>query len=224
MFAPLRAWQTLGILIALTAACGDKDTSMSEAIAKAEAKDEADKKAKAEADKKLADQVKAAKEGTLEHPWKFEDVEGSLKIGLVLDYEITGTDIKGEPVEDRLHAEIVGHEKLDIKILEYKQSQASTPAVTQPQGHPWSNLSPFFHVEQNKVKLERKESIEVPAGTFDCVVADVSGYFGKHLTVWMIADKPGIYAQVVEHPNAKSAEEGDPTEITFRLASMKHTK
>lgn len=221
MLAPLRAQQLCGALLALTFACGGSgDGSMTKTMEKAEAKDQAEKEAKAAADKKLAEQVKEAKKGVLEHPWKFEDVKAGLKPGIVLDYEMTGTDAKGKPVEDGLHAEVGGQEGIDIKVMEYKKSQADTPAVTQPQGHPLSDLSPFFHVEQNKITLERKETIEVPAGKFDCVVADLSGYFGKHLTVWMIVDKPGIYAQVVEHPNLKNAEPEDPTEITYRLASI----
>lgn len=193
---------------------------MSEALANVDKKDAADRKAKKEADEKLAEQAKKAKEGVVEHPWKFEQVKATLKIGTVLDYEMSGTDAAGEAIEDRLHAEVAGHEDLDVKILEYKKSQEDVPAVTQPQGHPWANVSPFFWVEQNEIEVQRRETIEVPAGSFDCVVADVGGYFGNHLTVWMIVDKPGIYAQVVEHPNTKNAEEGDKTEIIYRLASI----
>ncbi|MEM7156043.1 MAG: hypothetical protein AAF799_24535 [Myxococcota bacterium] len=195
---------------------------MSKAAEQAEKKDAEEKKAKEEADKKLTEQAKAAKAGKVENPWKFEEVKKSLIPGTVLDYEMTGTDIKGKPVEDRLHAQVVSQSDLDIKILEYKMSVSGNPAVTQPQGHPWAAVSPFFWVEQSEIEYSRREKVEVPAGSFDCVVADIKGYFGKHLTVWMIADKPGIYAQVVEHPNFKSAEEGDTTEINYKLASITH--
>ena len=221
MFAPSRARQLLGVALALTfIACGGSGPTMSEAAEQAEKRDEEAKKAKEEEDKKLAEQAKKAKENVLENPWHFDEVKSTLVIGTLLEYEITGTDAKGDPVEDGLHAEVVGGDTMDAKILQYKKSQEKLPAVKQPQGHPWANLSPFFWVEQSEVKVDRRETIEVPAGSFDCVVADITGFFGNHLTVWMIEDKPGIYAQVVEHPNTKNAEEGDATEITYRLASI----
>ena len=222
MFAPIRVWQFAGALVALTLACDSKEPSMSKAAEQAEKKDAEEKKAKEEADKKLAEQAKAAKAGKVENPWKFEAVKTTLIPGTVLDYEMTGTDIKGKPVEDRLHASVVSHTDADIKILEYKKSVSGNPAVTQPQGHPWASVSPFFWVEQSEIEYVRREQVNVPAGAYDCVVADIKGYFGKHVTVWMIVDQPGIYAQVVEHPNSKSAEEGDPTEITYKLASIAH--
>ncbi|MEX1366153.1 MAG: hypothetical protein AB1Z98_23715 [Nannocystaceae bacterium] len=220
MPAPLRTWPLAAALLTLTLACDSKEPSMSKAAEQAEQRDAAEAKAKAEADAKLAAQAKAAKADEVANPWKFEDVKATLEPGMVLDYEMTGTDIKGKPVQDVLHGEITDQEDLDVEILEYKKSAAGNPAVTQPQGHPWGNLSPFFWVEQSEVEYLRREPVTVPAGQFECVVAEITGFFGKHLTVWMIVDKPGVYAQVVEHPNTKSAEEDDPTEITYRLASI----
>lgn len=223
MFAPLRAWQLCAALVTLTLACDSKEPSMKEAAKAAEDKDAADKKAKEEADKKLAEQAKEAKADEVANPWKFEQMKDSLKVGLVLDYAMSGTDAKGKPVQDELHGEVTGHEEMDVKILEYKKSAAGNPAVTQPQGHPWVEVSPFFWVEQREVEYQRRESVTVPAGTFETVVAHITGFFGNDLTVWMIVDKPGVYAKVVEHPNSKSAEEGDQTEITYELAKIEFT-
>lgn len=227
MFAPLRAWQLTGALLGLSLAwsCGgEKEPSMAEALAASDKKAEADKKAKEAEAAKAAEAAKKAKEGVVEHPWSFDGVKASLKIGTVLVYEMEGTNAKGKPVSDRLHGEIAGHDDLDVKILEYKESQKNVPAVMQPQGHPWVKLSPFFWVEQSDTTILRKETVQVPAGSFECVVAEITGYFGNHLTVWMIADKPGIYAKVVEHPNTKTGEgEGeDLTEITYELASIEN--
>lgn len=222
MFAPLRAWQLTGAVLAFSLACGGEKESMSDALAKADQKDAKAKEAKAKEEEEAAKQAKKAKEGVLEHPWTFDGVKTTLVIGTNLVYDMEGTDKKGKPIADELHGEIHGHDNLDVKILEYKASQKDIPAVMQPQGHPWGKLSPFFHVEQSETKLLRKESVQVPAGSFDCVVAEITGYFGNHLTVWMIADKPGIYAQVVEHPNTKNTEAAaeNPTDVTYRLASL----
>jgi hypothetical protein len=226
MFAPLRAWQLTGTLLALGLACGGgkKEPSVSEALTASDKKAEDAKKAKEAEDKKLAEAAKKAKEGVLEHPWTFDAVKGSLVNGTALTYEMTGTNAKGKPVSDRLLGEVRGEDGSTVKILEYKESQKGDPAVTQPQGHPWAKQSPFFWVEQSETKLLRTESVQVPAGTFECVVADLTGFFGNHFTVWMIADKPGIYAQVVEHANANAADakgkKKDLTEITYKLASI----
>lgn len=229
MFARLRPWQLTGTLLALGLASGcgggKKEPSVSEALAQSDAKAKEAKEAKAAEDAKLAEAAKKAKEGVLEHPWTFDAVKAGLPIGTALAYEMSGKNAKGKPVSDRLLAEVKGASDTDVKVLQYKESQKGDRAVTQPQGYAWEKLSPFFHVEQSKVELLRKESVQVPAGTFDCVVADVTGFFGNHLTVWMIADEPGIYAQVVEHPNTGAATEGkgkDQTEITYALASIEH--
>lgn len=194
---------------------------MSEALAEADKNKAEQQKAKEAERDKAAKQAKAAKKGVLEHPWTFDGLKVGLPIGTILEYEIAGTDAKGKPVKDRLHAEVAGQDDNDVKILEYKQSQKDIPAVMQPQGHPWTKLSPFFWVEKVEVKLLRRESVQVPAGSFECMVADLSGFFGNHLTVWMVIDKPGVYAKVVEHPNTKNAEQDDPTEITYTLVELR---
>jgi hypothetical protein len=50
------------------------------------------------------------------------------------------------------------------------------------------------------------------------VVLEIKGFFGSHRTVWAIPDKPGVYAKVVEHPNA--AEKNDRTDLTYELLSI----
>lgn len=233
MFAPLRARQLTGTLLALSLASGGglacgggkKEPSVAEALAASDKKAQDEKAAKEAADAKLAQAAKKAKEGVLEHPWTFDAVKASLTVGTALTYEMSGTNAKGKPVTDRLLGEVKGASGSDVKLVQFKDSQKSDPAVTQPQSASWDQLSPFFRVERSETKLLRTESVEVPAGKFDCVVADVTGFFGNHLTVWMIVDKPGIYAQVVEHPNAGAATEGkgkDQTEITYALAAIEH--
>lgn len=222
MFAAPRALPLVAALLALTPACGGKkEPSVSEALAQSDAKAKDEKEAKAAADAKLAEAAKKAKEGVLEHPWTFDEVRTSLAIGTTLAYDMSGTNAKGKPVQDRMLGAVKGSRDADVKVVQYKESQKGNPAVTQPQGFGWEKLSPFFHVEQSETKLLRTETVEVPAGTFECVAAEISGFFGNRLTVWMIADKPGIYAKVVEHPNA-GAEADDKTEITYALASIGH--
>lgn len=221
MFAPLRAWQLTGTFLALALACdgGKKEPSVSEALTQSDMKAKEAKEAKAAEDAKLAEAAKKAKSGVLEHPWTFDEVKAGLPPGTALAYAMSGKNAKGKPVSDRMLAEVRGSSDTDVKVLFYKESQKADPAVTQPQGYAWDKLSPFFHVERSETKILRPETVQVPAGSFDCVVADVTGFFGNSYTVWMIVDKPGLYAKVVEHPNT-GADAKDKTEITYELASI----
>ena len=201
MFAPLRAWQLTGTFLALVLACDSKkEPSVSEALAQSDKKAQDEKAAKAAEDQKLAEAAKKAKAGVLEHPWTFDEVKAGLPIGTALAYAMSGTNAKGKPVSDRMLAEVKGSSDTDVKVLFFKESQKGDAAVTQPQGYAWDKLSPYFHVERSEAKILRPETVQVPAGSFDCVVADVTGFFGNNYTVWMIVDKPGVYAKVVEHP------------------------
>ena len=111
-----------------------------------------------------------------------------------------------------------GNNENDVAITQTLMSAADTPQATQAASFPWTNLSPFFGVEKAEVEVARREKIETPAGSFDCIVVELKGFFGAHKTVWLPIGKPGIYAQVVDHGNAN--EEGDETEMTYVLKSV----
>ena len=76
-----------------------------------------------------------------------------------------------------------------------------------------------FSVEKPEYELKARETITVPAGEFDTVVAEIKGFFGAHQTVWMIVDKPGLYAKVNVLANAGA--EGDQTNLVYELAEVK---
>ena len=76
----------------------------------------------------------------------------------------------------------------------------------------------MFVLEKAERELVAVEKVKVPAGEFDCVKAEIKGFFGGHHTVWIIKDKPGIYAKVVDHGNAN--EDEDKTEKVYELAKI----
>jgi hypothetical protein len=199
----------------VAAGCGDGKPSMAEALA------EADKKA---AEKKAADEAKKAaievdkKDDPLALPWSFDEVKAGLKMGTKLDYRLTGVDAKGKPVDDAWTGTIKAPGENDVGLTSTKISQQDTPQATQVAKIEWSRVSPFFFVERSDPKVTGREKVTVPAGEFDTVVADLEGFFGQHLTVWMIVDKPGIYAKVVDHGNKN--EENDQTELVYELTAM----
>ena len=206
-------WLMLGALA--LSGCDDKKPSMADALAESDAK-EAKRKADAEAAKKAAKPVKDP--NVLAMPWTVDGLKEGLSMGMQLEYALTGTDAKGKPVEDTYTGKVKANNASDVGVVAYRGTQASEPIATQVATLSWSTLSPFFSVERPSTELVRKESITTPAGTFDTVVVEVKGFFGAHRTVWMVADKPGVYAQVVDHGTA--TDEADQTELTYVLTSV----
>ncbi|MEM6995650.1 MAG: hypothetical protein AAF721_34395 [Myxococcota bacterium] len=208
------------VVLMLTPACdGDKKPSMAEALAKSD---------KAEADRKAAEEKKKAavkKKPTLaddptkvEHPWTVDKLKASLKMGVVISYGVAGTNAKGKEVTDEYRAEVKGNNEGDVKVIQTLVSAADKPQAKQVLTVSWTKDSPFFYVENPTVEVKSRETIETPAGKFDCIVAERKGVLGASQTVWMPIDKPGIYAKVVDHGNANVEE--DQTEMTYTLASI----
>ncbi len=206
-----------GLIVAVLglAGCDDKP-SAAEALAQAEAKDKADKEKKAK--EKAAAKPAPKDPNAVEMPWTADTMKSGLTMGMTLDYAVTGTGPKGKPFEDTLHGIVKAVNPGDVGVTSYLESQSKEPIATQVATHPWSRFSPFFAVETAEHKLLRKESVDTPAGKFDCIVVELEGFFGAHHTVWMIVDKPGVYAQVVDHGNAK--DEADQTELTYVLTTI----
>ncbi len=51
--------------------------------------------------------------------------------------------------------------------------------------------------DNNTFRVVGSEQITTPAGTFDCTVIEVVGSFDRYKKLWMINDKPGIYAKII---------------------------
>ena len=197
-------------------ACDDKP-SAAEALEKTKEKDKAEKEAKAKAEAEAAKKAKEKKEGALENPWTFDSVKASLTMGSKVTYAVSGVDAKGKEVTDEFWGEVKGNRPEEVAVTKTLASAKDTPQATQVARLPWDKSSPFFPVEKAEVTLVGPESVTVPAGTFECVKAEVKGFFGAHLTVWMAKDKPGIYAKVEDHGNANDEE--DQTAMVYELAT-----
>lgn len=188
---------------------------MSEALEKADAKEAARKQA--EQEKKDAIVVDKGSD-KLELPWTFDELKAQMPLGMKVTYALSGTDAKGKPVEDTWSATLKHNSEDEVGASATRESQKDSPLAGQVARHEWARTSPFFFVEKSETTVDRREKVTVPAGEFECVVAEEKGFFGAHLTVWMIADKPGVYAKVVDHGNAN--EEEDQTELTYELTQI----
>ncbi len=176
----------------------------------------AEKQAEAKPEPKPEDKP-ADKPKQLEHPWKISDISGAMKAGTTLIYKQTGKDAAGKTVEDDYRCEVKSSNEREVGTVcngvnhPSKDKGANEVATAE-----WTMYSPFFAVSQPEVQLVERADLTVPAGTFDTVKAELKDFFGNSYTVWMIADKPGVYAKVHKHANVNT--EGDQTDLIFELA------
>ncbi len=211
--APLRR---LVLVLALLPACEQKGStsgSIAKALetpAKAEAKSDAKSDGKAKA--KPAPDPNAP-------PWTPAQVKSAIAAGTKLAYARSGTDAKGKKVGGTL-TYVVAKIGDDGPVTSYTidPDPGTNAASSQLATVPWSNLSPLFAMEKPTVTVSGRESVTVPAGTFECSRAQLEDFFGNSKTVWMIVDRPGIYAKVEDHGSAR--DEADKTEIVLELTAL----
>ena len=218
---------TNGLLLALISAalclavgCGQGPTAAEAAKQAKTAVRDLRKAPSAEVKEAKAGDVKAAKKdpNVLEHPWTFENVRDAMEMGTVVVYRRSGTDLNGKKVD--------GQFRWVVRSSSADEVGSSGTVVGGGEGQPsgevakakWTQDSPFFALENPTRELVKREKVTVPAGEFDCVVAEIKGFFGNRKTVWMIIDKPGVYAKVLELHN--EAEEKDKTNLTWELEEI----
>jgi hypothetical protein len=205
-----------GVLLLLMAVVGCNDgPTLKETLEAADAKE----KARVEAEREKNDAVKVRKDpSALEHPWSVDTVKSAMVMGTQLTYAVSGTDAKGKAVEDEFRAVVKGTDDSSVGVTQDLASEKDRPTAGQVAQVPWSSQSPFFALDKAEIEIVGRETVTVPAGTFETVAAELTGFFGGHRTVWMISDKPGIYAKVIDHGNKNEAD--DKTELIYELATI----
>jgi len=186
-------------------------------------KEEAKAEAKAEAasEEPEAEPEPPAPKGiapdAVELPWMYDDVKGAVKGGTKYVYAISGTDEKGKEVSDTYACAIKSATDANVGIscnrVDNPLKGAGELATVD-----WSKFSPMFALEKPEHTLVERTKVTVPAGEFDTVVVEIKDFFGNTKKVWMAVDKPGVYAKVVELPNAGT--EDDQTELTYELKEI----
>lgn len=138
-------------------------------------------------------------------PWTVESIQQALTTGTILVYARNGTDADGEIVADYFRYEITETKEDGLSWSGHAFDPAD-PTETLPSGgsgwktwpEPEAALSPFFLPMDPEITLLRNEQITVPAGTFTCMVLEITGFMSDPVTVWLSPDLPGVYAKVVE--------------------------
>lgn len=134
-------------------------------------------------------------------PWTEKAIMKAIKVGDELVYKMSGKDNNGFDQDYDFHYKVV---KIDGKNIDL-ESRKIDPADGKQYGDgSHGNLfskdgtSPYFSEMRPKIKVLQTEKLTVPAGNFDCTVVELKSMFGDIKTVWMINDKPGIYAKVTQ--------------------------
>lgn len=68
-------------------------------------------------------------------------------------------------------------------------------------GDPYSNtdlMNPLYPIEDRTFRISGVEQITTPAGTFDCTVIEVATTYDLKKKLWMINDKVGVYAKIID--------------------------
>ncbi|MBC8072869.1 MAG: hypothetical protein IAG13_31395, partial [Deltaproteobacteria bacterium] len=196
-------------LLLLAVACGGESKgSAADAIAKA-----VDQKKEAKKDEpKVAPKPKVVDPTAA--PWTVDAIRAAMVPGTKLVYERSGVDAKGKKVGGKL-TYALSNASDDGATTSYTldPDPGTNKASSQPANTPWSTLGPFFAMEKPTPTISGREEVTVPAGTFMASKAEIADFFGNHKTVWMIVDKPGVHAKVIESANTST--EGDKTQITY---------
>ena len=58
--------------------------------------------------------------------------------------------------------------------------------------------SPLYPLEEHVYRIANNEQIITPAGTFECTVIEAVNYSGVLKKLWMVNDKIGVYAKIIE--------------------------
>lgn len=212
----VRARPPLFVIVSLALAVGCGGDAKPKAEPK---KDEAKAEAPKKEEPKEEPKAEEPKKDVLALPWVREKVAGFMTPGTELVYKLSGSDAKGGKVDDDYKCTVKSNDTKAIgTVCNTVKKPSKDKGANMVATRDASTFSPFFAVERPEHTLVRTESVTVPAGTFDTVVVELKDFFGAHFTVWMIVDKPGIYAKVEEH--ARAGDDKDKTHKVYELASM----
>jgi len=111
---------------------------------------------------------------------------------LVEDTDAFNSKILTADVEANLENELAS-----IDFIFYGYDRYNLPDDTElPPNKDYSN--PLFPLKDDIFRVVGEEEISTPAGTFDCMVIEIMGDFEMRKKAWMVKDKPGVYAKIIE--------------------------
>ncbi|MCF8366788.1 MAG: DUF3108 domain-containing protein [Bacteroidales bacterium] len=89
------------------------------------------------------------------------------------------------------------NQTLSIDYIFYGYDRYGLPDDTElPPNNEYTE--PLFPLKDLSFRVVGNEQITTPAGTFECTVVEAANDFEVSMKLWMINDKPGIYAKIIE--------------------------
>nr|MDA3866767.1 hypothetical protein [Salinivirgaceae bacterium] len=87
---------------------------------------------------------------------------------------------------------------LSIDFIFYGYDRYTLPEDAALPPNEFDGYNLLYPEEDNSFRVVGSEKITTPAGTFDCIVLEVLIDSEARKKLWMIKDKPGIYAKIID--------------------------
>jgi len=137
-------------------------------------------------------------ETELQIPWTGGDLQEAFSVGTEIVYSRTGTDEAGRQFGGTHSFKVEESSPQIVEIYSIWEDGGERSHGTNAMV--WEDAAFLFSYSNSQLKVLGSELVETPLGSFDTVVVEVSHDFhGTRQTYWMIPDRPGIYARVVDH-------------------------
>jgi hypothetical protein len=86
---------------------------------------------------------------------------------------------------------------IDYIFNGYDKEHLPDDTALQPSCYDYDTYNKLFPLKEADFRIAGKEQITTPAGTFQCTVIEALGDFDTLEKMWMIDDKPGVYAKII---------------------------
>jgi len=114
----------------------------------------------------------------------------------VFENEILTADVNSNPQDVELSIDFIfnGYDRYNL------------PEDTALPPNKFDAYNKLYPAEDNSnFRVVGPEQITTPAGTFDCTVIEVVDGFDRSKKLWMINDKPGVYAKIIDENRSENS-------------------
>jgi hypothetical protein len=142
-------------------------------------------------------------------PWNIETIVNYLKDYTEMMYDVTSFPDEQKPdawVESEKINYNEAEQTIDVRGFSYFQNDyidMMEDPIWMNKLAEYENVFKFFPKDNLDIyKVVRTEKLETPAGVFECTIVEGFGRFNAKVKYWMINNKPGVFAKVI---NVKDA-------------------
>ncbi|PKQ69022.1 hypothetical protein BZG01_01575 [Labilibaculum manganireducens] len=91
-------------------------------------------------------------------------------------------------------------QSVSIDFIFYGYDRYNLPDETElpPNVLDFNYYNRLYPLQENSFRVAGQEKLTTPSGTFDCTVIESVGTSEEKYKLWMINDKPGVYAKIIE--------------------------